>query len=150
MTRILGKDDLLGNNLKRELVPVPELGGSIWLQQMSAVHVVEFKRVIDDLRAAGQKETTLEQDVEIMTLVISFSACDEGGNLLFTQDEAKGLMSNNLNVLMDLGNKALALSGVNIGGNGLSSEVADNLPNAPTNSSSATSRVSSRKRARKS
>ena len=150
MTRILGKDDLLGNNLKRELVPVPELGGSIWLQQMSAVHVVEFKRVIDDLRAAGQKETTLEQDVEIMTLVISFSACDEGGNLLFTQEEAKGLMSNNLTVLLDLGNKALALSGVKIDAGGFTSEVADNLPNAPAKSSSDTSRGSSRKRARKS
>lgn len=150
MTRILSKDDLLSSNLKRELVPVPELGASLWMQQMSAEHVIEFKKNIDRLRAEGNTQTTLEQDVEIMTLVISFSACDEGGNLLFKQEEAKGLIGNNLNVLMDLGNKALALSGVHIGGNGLSSEVADNLPNAQKKSLSDTSRGSSRKRAKKS
>lgn len=150
MTKILGKSDLLSANLKRELVPVPELGASLWMQQMAAEHVIEFKKFIDALRADGNKETTLAQDIEIMTLVISFSACDEGGNLLLTQDEAKGLMRHNLNVLMDLGNKALALSGVNIGAGGLSSEVADNLPKAPPTSSSVISRGNSRKRARKS
>lgn len=150
MTRILGKDDLLGSNLKRELVEIPALGASIWMQQMSAEHVIEFKKHIDALRADGNTQTTLEQDVEIMTLVISFSACDEGGNLLFTQDEAKGLMRNNLNVLMDLGNKALEISGVKIGGEGFTSEVADNLPNAPMKSLSGISPANSRKRARKS
>lgn len=150
MTKVLGKADLLKANLKRVLVPVPELGASLWMQEMTAEHVIEFKKFIDKLRADGNKETTLEQDVELMTLVISFSACDENGSLLFSQEEARGLMRNNLNVLMELGNKALELSGVKVGGGGFTSEVADNLPKAPSTSLSVTSPANSRKRGRKS
>lgn len=150
MSKILSKSDLLNKNLKRELVDVPALGGKIWMQELDASHVIEFKKLIDELRASGKTETTLEQDIEIMTLIISFSACDENGSLLFTKEEARGLTVNNINVLMVLGNKALSLSGINIGGNGLSSEVADNLPNALTKSSSGTLRGNSRKRVRKS
>ncbi len=150
MTKVLGKDDLLKANLKRELVPVPELGASLWMQEMTAEHVIEFKKHIDTLRKNGQKESTLEQDVEIMTMVISFSACDENGTLLFTQDEAKGLTKNNLNVLMDLGNKALEISGVKIESQGFASEVTDNLPKAQPTSLSVTSPANSRKRVRKS
>ena len=150
MTKVLGKSDLLGQNLKRELVYVPALDASLWMQQMNAGHTIEFKKYIDQYRTDGKKETSLEQDIEIMTLVISFSACDEEGNLLFTQEEAKGLTKNNLNVLLFLGNKALTISGLNVGANGFGSEVADNLPNDLRKSSSATLRVSSRKRGKKS
>lgn len=139
MSRILGKNDLLsGENLKRELVHIPQLDASLWMREMSGDHVIEFKRRIDELKKDGIKETTLEQDLEIMKMVISFSACDENGVLLFSSpEEAKGLSKNNLNVLMDLGNKALEISGVNVNSNsGLTSEVADNLPNDKTTSSS--------------
>jgi len=151
MTKVLGKADLLeGDNLKRELVPVPKLGGSIWMREMSGEHVIEFKRHIDQFKADGVQETNFEQDVEIMTMVISFSACDENGKLLFTQEEARQLTRNNINVLMDLGNKALTLSGIQVGKDGLTSEVADNLPNDQAKSLSENSHRSSRKRARKS
>lgn len=132
MTKILGKADLLESvNLRRELVEVPQFGASIWMRQMSAAQVIEFKKFIDSLKADGVKETTFEQDVQIMTLVISLSACDESGNLLFTQDEAKGLTGNDINVLTFLGNKALSLSGVNIGNNGFVGEAKNTLPNDP-------------------
>jgi len=151
MSRILGKDDLLsGDLLKRELVTVPGFDASIWLREMSGEHVIEFKKYIDELKADGASDTTLEQDVEIMTMVISFSACDENGVLLFTQEDAKSLARNNLNLLMDLGNRALEISGVQVGAKGMSSEVADNLPNAPAKSSSVNLPRSSRKRGRKS
>jgi hypothetical protein len=151
MTKVLGKDDLLsGATLRRELVPIPELDASIWMREMSGDHALAFKRHIDQLKADGKKETTVEQDVEIMTMVISFSACDEDGSLLFgSPEEARQLTVNNINLLMDLGNKALALSRVNVNGAGLTSEVADDLPNAPTSSSSGDLPRSSAKRARK-
>lgn len=152
MTKILGRDDLLtGDTLKRELVPVPQLDASLWMREMSGDHVIEFKKYIEKLKIDGIAETTFEQDIEIMKMVISFSACDENGNLLFSSaEEAKGLSKNNLNVLIDLGNKALEITGVKMNGTGLTTEVADNLPNDPTKSSLENSHKSSRKRAKKS
>jgi hypothetical protein len=105
------------------------------MREMSAENVVRFKNYIDQLKSAGMKETSLGEDVEIMVMVISFCACDEQGNLLFeSPEDARGLTGNNINLLMDLGNKALELSGVKMGGAGLTSEVADNLPNDPQTS----------------
>jgi hypothetical protein len=151
VTKILGKGDLLsGVTLKRELIPVPELDASIWMREMGAEQVIAFKKYIDGLREGGAKETTIEQDIEIMALVVSFSACDENGSLLFTQDEAKRLTCNNINLLMDLGNKALSLSRIQIGGGGLTSEATDNLPKAPTTSLSGNLPRNSRKRGGKS
>ena len=151
MTKILGRDDLLSDdNLKRELVLVPQLDASLWMREMSGDHVIEFKKYIEKLKANGIAETTFEQDIEIMKMVIAFSACDENGNLLFSSaEEAKGLSKNNLNVLMDLGNKALEISGVKMNGAGLTTEVADNLPNDQTKSLLENSHKSSRKRAAK-
>lgn len=151
-TRILGKDDLLsGATLKRELVPFPEFGVSVWIRQMSAEHVIEFRKYIDQFRKGGAKETTFEQDIEIMKMVISFSVCDESGSLLFASpEEAKDLARNNVNLLMEIGSKALAFSKMVVSGTGLTSEVADNLPKAPPISLSENSPRSSRKRGGKS
>lgn len=152
MTKVLGRDDLLSDsNLKRELVPVPQLDASIWMREMSGDHVIEFKKHIDELKTNGIAETTLEQDIEIYKMVIAFSVCDENGSLLFSSaEEAKGLSKNNLNVLSNLGNKALEISSVKMNGTGLTTEVADNLPNGHKKSSSVNLPKSSRKRARKS
>jgi hypothetical protein len=137
-TRILGKQDLLSSNdlLKRELYQIPDIDAAVWMREMTAEHMIVFKNLTDKFRAEGVKNTTAEQDVEIMTTVISFSVCDENGVLLFaTPDEAKGLVRNNFNLLMDLGSKALTLSKIVMKDKGLSSEVAANLPNAQTKSS---------------
>lgn len=152
MEKILGRDDLLtDDNLKRKLVPVPQLNASVWMREMSSDHVIEFRKYVEELKTDGIAETTFEQDIEIMKMIISFSACDENGNLLFSSaEEAKGLSKNNLNVLMDLGNKALEISGVKRIGASLTTEVADNLPNDQMKSLLENSHKSSRKRAKKS
>ena len=151
MTKILGKNDLLlGENLRRELVEVPDLDASIWMRQMSAVEVVEFKKYIDGMKSEGVTETTIEQDVEIMAFIISLSACDENGELLFAPEEAKRLTRNDINLLTYLGTKALEISRLKIGVNGFTSEATNTLPNAPKMSLSESSPANSRKRKRKS
>lgn len=150
MTKILSKADLLKGNLRRELVEVPEFGASVWMRQMSAVEVIEFKNYIDGLKIDGVTQTTPRQDVEIMAFVISLSVCDEQGDLLFTPEEAKGITRNNINVLMFLGNKALEISKIQMGSNGFTGEAKNTLPNAQKMSLSGNSPANSRKRARKS
>lgn len=152
MTKVLGKSELLsGELLKRELVPIPGKDASVWMRQMSGEHVLVFKRIVDGYKSEGVNKTTFEQDIEIMAAVISFSVCDENRTLLFdTPEEAKGLVVNDFNLLMDLGNKALEISGVKATASGLVAEVTDTLPNALTTSSLESSPRNSRKRSRKS
>lgn len=138
MTKVLGKADLLSAKdlLRRELYEIPGTDASVWMREMTAEHMLEFKRLRDKFIADGVKVSTPEQDIELFTAVISYSACDEEGNLLFdSPEEAKGLTQNNFNLLMDLGTKALEISKVKIGSNGLTSEVAEDLKNELTSSS---------------
>lgn len=138
MSKVLGKAELLsGELLKRELVELPEWAVSVWMREMTGEHILDFQKRIKDMQSAGIKTTTAEQDVELMTLVVSQSICDEQGALLFTQEEAKQLTVNSVNLLTELFNKACQVSGIRQTENGqLTSEVADNLPNdLPTSSS---------------
>lgn len=154
MTKILGRDDLLsGNYLKRELVEFPDLGISVYVREFSSAQVIQFNERIKQYRKDGLKETTPEIDLDLMTFAISLSACDEDGNLLFlSEEDAKKLKDNiGISAVTTLGTKALSISGVGDNTvNGLSTEVADNLPNGQTKSLLGNSRKSSRKRVKKS
>lgn len=131
-TKILSKADLLkGGGLRRELVAVPELGASVWMRQMSAQEVISFKSLIESFKLDGVKNTTFEQDVEIMTHIISLSVCDENGELILNPEEAKGLVKNDANVLAYLANKALELSKVKVSSGGFVGEAKNTLPNDP-------------------
>lgn len=128
-TKLINKNKLLQGVLKRELIEIPETGASIWLRQLSAEDVVSFKKLIDDMKSEGTKETTAEQDVQIMTFLISSSACDEKGELLFTKEEASSLAKNDYSTLLFLGTKVLEVSKLGIGVNGFVSEAKKTLPN---------------------
>jgi hypothetical protein len=150
--KILGRDDLLsGNHLKRELVPVPELDGSIYLREFSTPQVIAFNRRIKDLQSSVEdNQITFDTSIELMALAISLSACDESGQLLFSEEDVNQLLQNKLNVLLTLSTKALAMSGLDLSVvNGLTSEVAANLKKARTNSLSSTLPENSKRRKRK-
>lgn len=128
MTKILGRDDLLaGTSLKRELVEIPELDGALWLRELSTSQLLKFNARVNELKAEKQ-EVDFETSLNLMSLVVSMSACDEGGNLLFTEADAARLADSRVNVLMTLSTKALQLSGMDID----LSEVIDNLKKVPT------------------
>ena len=143
--KILGRDDLLkGSNLKRELVEVPELNGSLYIRELSTAQLLTFNARIEALK--GEKtEVDFEASVNLMALIVSFSACDETGNLLFTEADAAKLAENRIKVLGLLSTKALHLSGMDIN----IAEATNNLKNAPQTSSSGNSVRNSRKRSRK-
>lgn len=150
MTRILGRDELLsGASFKKELVPVPELDGEIYIRDMGAPGVLAFNARAKDLQA-GDKLTP-ETSIKLMTLILSLSICDESGRLLFSEADVESLANNNLEMLSRLASKALQISGVGVSTiNTITSEVAVNLPKAETESLSENSRRNSRKRGRKS
>lgn len=144
MAKVLSKADLLeGKTLQVELVEVPDIGASVWMRQMSAQESVDFRNFLEQMKADGVKETTPEQDIEIMLFITSMSLCDEEGNSLFTREEAKKLVKNyGLNTLVYMTNEALRVSKIKIGNGGFVSEATKTLPNDQLTSSSESSQES--------
>lgn len=136
MTKVLGKAELLsGALLRRELVYIKDWDASVWLRELSGDTIREYRHRIKQLEEAGIKDIPDAQGAEMMTYILANSICDEGGNLLFTEDEAKALTVNSLNTLTDIVNKVFAVSGAKVTDKGdVVSEVTDNLPNDPTRS----------------
>lgn len=149
MSEVISKSDLLsGSLLKRELVEIPGTGKSVYVRELSTEGALAFQKKVKEYKEAGVTETTPEMNIELMALAVSLSVCDEKGNLLLTEEEAKGLSANSMPTLLFLEQKALSISGLERAGEQLTSEVAANLPNAPTSSPSSLP-TNSKKRKRK-
>jgi hypothetical protein len=133
MGKVLSRTDFLeaGSHRKTELVEVPELGGSVYLRELSTGQLLEYNSRVDGFRSTGN-ELTPAASLELMSLLISLSACGEDGSLLFTEADVKALSDNSIGVLIRLSTKALEVSGL---GKGIAEEVADNLKKAQTDSS---------------
>jgi len=123
--RVLSRGDFLSasTNLKRELVEVEELGGSVYLRELSAKQILEYNERIKRLQA-DNPELTPSKSVDLMAALISMTACDSDGALLFTESDVQALAENNLNLLIALSAKALEVSGM---GNAAINEVTEEL-----------------------
>jgi hypothetical protein len=128
MSKLLGRDDFLSDRkFKRELVDVPELGGQVYLRELSTRQLLEYNGRIETLKEKNPK-LTAETSVELMCMLIAMSACDEAGVLLFTEADVVGLSESRLEMIARLSTQVLNISGV-------SSEVSSNLGKALESSS---------------
>ena len=127
--KVLSRADFLSAsaNLKRELVDVEELGGSVYLRELSAKQILEYNERIKRLQA-DNPNLTPSSSVDLMAALISVTACDSEGALLFTEADVQALAENNLNLLITLSAKALEVSGMNTAA---VDEVTDNLKKVP-------------------
>lgn len=124
--KILGRNDFLSvtDNRKRELVPVPSLGGSVFIGELFGEQIVIFNERIRQLKERGLKEVTPETSISLMALLVSMSACDEGGEPLFTEADVTRLARSNVADLLTLSTKAMEISGL---GSRAIEEVKENL-----------------------
>ena len=150
ITKILGREDFLSaNNLKRELVPVPELGGSVWLRELGTTQLFIFNDKYEKLKE-GNDKINFRGSIELMTLALSLSLCDDNGELLYTEADLPTLMQNKIPLLLELSTKALDMSNLTIDlSNGLKGEATDNLKNGKMTSLSSVSPKSFTKRKRR-
>lgn len=111
--KVLSRSDFLSAfaNLKRELVEVEELGGSVYIRELSAKQVLEVNDRIKKLQL-DTEYVTPGNSIDLMALLISMTACDESGVLLFTEADVQALAENNVNMLMTLSAKALEIAGM--------------------------------------
>jgi hypothetical protein len=131
---ILGREALLApsQSLKRKLVEIPSLGGSIWLREISGRGLLEYRERLEKL-SKDSPEMNAGNSLELMALLVAKTACDEDGKLLYTEADVQALADNGLDLLLTLTGEAMALSGLP---SETIKEVADNLKNASPGSSS--------------
>jgi len=124
----LNKNDFLNatSKLKKELVELPEMGGSVYVREMSGIQLLTYNERVLELQK-NSKEITPVVSVALMALLVSMTVSDEDGNLLFTEADAKALAQNSLSVLIKLSTKALEVAGLN---KAVIDEVKSNLGNA--------------------
>jgi hypothetical protein len=112
-TKVLSRADFVAaTTLKRELVPVAELGGAVYMQELYAAQILDFNEFVAALKKKGRKEVTPSTSLELMARLVSLSACDANGKPLFTENDVKQLAKSNLAVLITLSAKAMELSGL--------------------------------------
>jgi len=137
-TKILTRDDflLVSMSRKRTSVEVPELGGTLYLQEISTAQLLEYNVALLDYEGKQIPPTAL---AKIVAKLLVFSVCDADGTLMFTDADIDALAFVDINVLMGLRKKIIEVSGY---GKAIE-EVADDLKKAQTGSSSTSSPKSS-------
>lgn len=128
-TKILSKGDFFA--FKKELVEVPELDGSVYVKELGGKSLLTYRERIEDLQKVSS-ELDEKNSLELMALLVSLTACDEEGDLIFSETDVKKLADTHIGVLLRLSTKALEVSGM---GKAVIDEVADNLKNAQADSS---------------
>lgn len=96
----LSKDEILKAPLLRELVPVPEWGGEVWVQEMSALTRTEFLAQI--------KPDT--PDPIFHAMMAALSIVDEHGEVLFGLEEVQALEAKSETALRRVSKVAIRLS----------------------------------------
>lgn len=111
-----------------------ELNGSgegLFFKELGGEAILEFKETVDELRKNGH-ELQPSQAIGLIAKFVSLSACDEKGHCIFTEDDIPMLKEKNGNLLADMANFAMPLSGMSVAS---LSEVAVDLKNDPNSSS---------------
>lgn len=105
----LSHDDILkAEDIKKELVEVPEWGGSVWVRGMTGADRDRFEASVIEMRGTKQ---ILHLD-DMRAKLCSACICDEHGNLLFTQADVKALSAKSANALNRVFVIAQRLSGI--------------------------------------
>ncbi len=101
--KLLSKADLLKPDaLKRELVDVPEWGGSVWVQEMSAGNRDRFDKWITSQASSDMYGMRLR--------VCIHTVCDEKGKLMFSDLDIPDLAAKSGRAIKRLSDVGLRLS----------------------------------------
>ena len=103
--KVLGKLDVLrAKKLKRELVPVPEWGGSIWVQEMTAEERDRFDSWVIGRKTGDQTGMRLR--------VVLHTAINADGSMMFSELDLDDLGGKSGCAVTTLSNAGLKLSGM--------------------------------------
>lgn len=117
---VLGKREILATELRKICVEVPELGGRIWLRELSASERDEYEAVMlnqpdpFDIHAILKVAsiTPVQKWKECRASLLSISIVDEEGKRLFSKADIEELGNKSGKGLQRLFHEATRLSGL--------------------------------------
>ena len=125
LNKILGRDDVLkADDLVKELVEVPEWGGSVYVKGMSGTERDAYESSIMEQRG-NKREVNLSN---FRAKLVAFSVCDEDGKLLFSQKDVAEIGKKSAAALQrvyDVATKMSAISKEDV------EELTEELENSP-------------------
>lgn len=107
--KVLGRDEILGaNDIKRELVPVPEWGedAAVYVRSLTARERDDFERSMIEFRGDKQTVNLAQARAKLAAMAI----CDENGKRLFTDLDVKALGEKSASALQRVWDVAQGLS----------------------------------------
>jgi hypothetical protein len=107
------------------------MGEGFYLKELAGDAILTFKEDFERLEKTG--EIQFKDALDMMAKYIVLSACDAHGNCLFTDEDFSFIRAKNPNLLVNIANVAMPLSGMQL--TGLDVEVAVNLKNDQPSSS---------------
>lgn len=108
-----------------------ETGEGFYLKELAGDAILSFRE--DFERLEKEQEVKLSDALDMMAKFIILSACDAPGNCLFNQDDFAFIRNKRMELLVDICNIAMPLSGMQM--TGLQAEVAVDLKNDQPSSS---------------
>jgi len=116
---VLSKAGILATELRRVCVQVPEMGGRVWLQELSSsqrddyeAHMLGQPEPLDLHAIMTKPLTPIEKWKDARARLLSMSIIDEEGNRLFSKTDIEALGSKSGKALQRLFNEACTLSGL--------------------------------------
>ncbi len=111
MTQLLTRDQILSaDDLKSEVVSVPEWGGSVRVKTLTGSQRDEFEASIVTLEG---KKAVIKSSRGIRALLASLSICDDKGAAVFSKEDVEKLAAKSSLALDRVFGVASRLSGLN-------------------------------------
>lgn len=108
MAILTRKDILTADDIKRELVPVPEWGGDVYVRGLTGAEVDKFSEA--SIKQRGKNQVVNMEGIRAR--LVSMSICDENGKRLFTDADVTALSGKSSAALIRLFKIAQRLSGL--------------------------------------
>ena len=106
----LKRDDILkAQDIKIELVPVPEWGGDVYVKGMTGRERDQFEASLVEMRGGRTTHIKLEN---VRAKLVALTTCDESGERLFTSKDAEELGKKSASALQRLFEVSQHLSGL--------------------------------------
>lgn len=105
MKTLTAEQILSANDVKLELVEVPEWGGAVYVRQMSARAREEFDSLL-----IGDGDGEELDTKNVRARVVALTACDETGKPIFTIDQAESLAEKSNEAIDRVYDKAAGLN----------------------------------------
>lgn len=91
--KVLGREDILGaDDLPRELVEVPEWGGSVWVRTMTGTERDAYEASIIEVKLGPKGQASVERRMDnSRAKLLARSICGDDGERIFTESDISAL-----------------------------------------------------------